>query len=640
MGLLKFDIIIKGDTMQISYKDKYFDLLKKIYKTKEEVGTEIINLKDILALPKGTEHFMSDLHGEYEAFRHILNNCSGVIREKVDIIFPYMSEEDKKNFCTLIYYPEEKLSLLDNEGILTKEWYLDTLKKLIILTSYISSKYTRAKVKKAIKPQFSYIIDELIHTKDNQETNIQDYFSNILNAIIDIDCPNSFIKEFARLIKTLAVDHLHVAGDIYDRGPRPDKIVDLLMEHHSIDIEWGNHDILWFGAAAGIPVCVFTVLYNNLKYDNIQVLENSYGISLRKLINYANALYIDSNNNINPVIKTILLLLLKLEGKVIKENPSFGLNERLVLDKINYEKGLYIVDGNSYELKDKNLKNINPNNPYEISSVEQEIIDDLCYDFTHSVRLHTHLKFLLDKGSVYKCYNGNLIYHGCIPLDQNGNFKEVDVLGEKLSGKKLLDKIDLLIRHVMLKKATKQERDYMYYLWGGFDSPFTGRIYKTFELQFITEKKLQSEPRNPYYEYRNSEEKCLSILKEFDLPSTGHIINGHLPVKAKNGENPIMANGRLIIIDGGFCKAYHAKTGIAGYTLIANSHGLRIKAHSDFSSIEEVLKNNSDIISASTIIETSKNRIHVRDTYKGLEINENVSILTKLLEEYRKEEKK
>lgn len=627
--------------MQISYKEKYFELLKGKYKTKVEVATEIINLKAILALPKGTEHFMSDLHGEYEAFRHILNNCSGVIKEKVDLIFPYLSEDDKKDFCTLIYYPEEKLALLESKKQLNYSWYLETLKKLIYLTSFISSKYTRSKVKKAIKPEFSYIIDELLHTKDNQETNVQDYFANILDAIITIECPSDFIIEFARLIKRLAVDHLHVAGDIYDRGANPDKIIDLLMQHHSLDIEWGNHDVLWFGAGAGIPVCVLTVLYNNLKYDNIAVFENSYGISLRKLINYANALYLDAKNKINPVIKTILLLLLKLEGKVIMRNPSFGLNNRLVLNNIDFATGTYQFADKTYELKDKCLRNINPEDPYEISLVEEEIINDLCQDFKQSVRLKEHLSFLIEKGSVYKCYNGNLLYHGCIPIDEKREFKQVDVLGKKLAGKALLDEIDLVIRHVMNDKASLAEKDFMYYLWAGYDSPFTGRVYKTFELQFLDDKEIQKEPRNPYYEFRNEVEICEKILQEFNLsPVNGHIINGHLPVKAKNGENPIMAAGKLIIIDGGFCKAYHAKTGIAGYTLIANSHGLRIKAHSSFSSIPEVLASNSDIISASTIIETANSRIHVRDTDLGQAILENVNILEELIVFYRKEEQK
>lgn len=628
-----------GDKMQLNYKELYLDLIRKNFKTKEDVGREIINLKAILSLPKGTEHFMSDIHGEYEAFRHILNNCSGVIKEKVDIVFEKMDEFSKKEFCTLIYYPSEKIQILKQKGLIDDKWYKKTIKNLIDLTSYISSKYTRSKVKKAIDPNFSYIIDELLHTKANQETNVQEYFSNIINTIVEIGCPDGFIIEFARLIKVLAVDHLHVAGDIFDRGANPDKIIDLLMEHHSLDIEWGNHDVLWFGAAAGIPVCIFQVLYNNLKYDNLEIFENSYGISLRKIINYANALYHKENNIINPIIKTILIILLKLEGQIIDRNPEFNLNERKVLSLIDLKEGMYQYGGESHILIDKCLKNINPNNPYEISAVEEEIIKELVENFKNSVRLQQHINFLIDNGSVYKVFNDNLIYHGCIPLKENGDFQEVRILGESLKSKAYLDKIDYLVRKVCKGAATTEELDYMYYLWSGFNSPFTGRIYKTFELKFLTNKELQKEPRNPYYNHRNNPQICDMILSDFGVStSKGHIINGHLPVKTIKGEKPILADGKLIIIDGGFCKAYHEKTGIAGYTLIANSHGMRIKAHGDFTSIDDVITNNSDIMSESKIIETSKSRIHVKDTDNGKIIENKVESLVQLLKLYREEE--
>lgn len=619
-------------------EDKYFSLLKKEFNSLESCRTELINLSAILNLPKGTEHFISDIHGEYDAFLHILNNCSGVIKEKIDSLFVEKTEEERREFATLIYYPNEKLNYLKECEIINENWYFDTLVDLVRITSLISSKYTRSKVKKALSKNYSYIIDELLHTKDNSESNIKQYFSNILKIIIKTNGADGFICEFARLIKVLAVDHLHIAGDIFDRGPNPDKICDLLYNHHSLDIEWGNHDLLWLGASCGIPTCVFTVLYNNLKYGNFRLLENGYGISLRKLLNYADALYLNEKNIVDPLVKTIAIMLFKLEGEVIKRNKEFNLNSRLVLNNLNLDRGIYTSNGKEYELKDKVINNINPKNPYLISDIERDIINDLCNDFKNSIRLKKHVNFLLDNGMVYKVMNGNLIYHGCVPFTLDKEFKEVYVVNKYYKGKELFDKIDQIIRKVCLKEHTKKEEDFMYYLWAGFDSPFTGRVYKTFELLFTSDKELQHEPRNPYYDLRNDEDVLDKILTEFDLKTKhGHIINGHLPVKAKNGENPLKCKGKLIIIDGGFCKAYHQKTGIAGYTLIYNSHGMRIKAHQEFSSIEEVVKNDTDIISNSKIFDTAKRRILVKDTDNGKKISDQVEDLTRLLKYYQKE---
>ena len=612
----------------MEYHNRYLDLLKKKYPNLESCRTELINLEAILSLPKGTEHFLSDLHGEYGAFQHILNNCSGVIREKVDSLFTELTEDEKKDFCTLIYYPKDKLVINKSLGIVNNEWYLSTLIKLINLTSYISSKYTRSKVKKSISEGYRYIIDELLHTKDNAESNIRDYFSNILNAIIDAGGADDFILEFASVIKRLAVDHLHVVGDIYDRGPEPDYIIDILKNHHSLDIQWGNHDVLWIGAHAGIPVCVFTVLYNNLKYGNIRLLENSYGISIRKLVDYSQKLYDGVENTLDPLIKTILIILLKLEGEIIKRNSYFDMKSRLVLNNIDLAKGVYVLDDKKYNLVDKNIKNLDTNNPYLITSEEREIIMALCRDFSNSVRLHEHIRFIIEKGSTYKCFNGNLLFH------------EVRVVDNKYSGKKFLDAIDKLIINVFNRNANIKELDYMYYLWGGYDSPFTGRTYKTFELYFLTDKTLQKEPRNPYYEYRNSVNKCKMILEEFELSGKyGHIINGHIPVKAKNGETPVLANGKLIIIDGGLCQAYHKRTGIAGYTLISSSRVLRIKAHEEFSSKKDVVINNNDILSESKVIESYSRRILVKDCNNGKKIKEEVHDLKELLSIYLKEPK-
>ncbi len=600
-----------------TYKEQYDNLVKHLYPTKEALQRKIIKLESILSLPKGTEHFMSDLHGEFPAFKHLINNCSGVIREKIAVCLPELKEEEKDQFATLIYYPVEKLKLINNK---TNEWYFTTLLNLVRLTSLISSKYSREYVKKMINDDYSYVIDELLHTKDNSESNIRDYFKNILKAIINTKAAEDYIIEFCRIIKKLAVARLHIAGDIFDRGHHPGSIIELLRQHHSLDIEWGNHDVLWFGAHAGNPVLIFYVLYNSVKYNNLSVLENSYGISLRKLTNYAKLLYDGSDNFIDPLVKTTLVLLLKLEGQLISRNPKLYNALTLVLNNIDYQKGLYCLDGKNYKLTDKNIKGLDYNNPYQINSIEEDIINSLIKDFKNSPRLKVHLRFLLEKGSVYKVYNDNLIYHGCVPLDENGNYKSVYTPAGLKSGRELFDYLDTLIRKVVLGSGGKDELDYLYYLWNGYDSPFTGRWYKTFELAFLTDKSLQNEARNPYYDYRNQKEVCLRILDSFGVSQQGHIINGHLPVKVSSGESPIKAEGKLIIIDGGFCQAYHKKTGIAGYTLISNSHGLRIKAHKEFPGLDEVLAKNKDIISSSTIIETYLCRLENKDTTDGKEL--------------------
>lgn len=621
----------------MEYRERYLNLLKKSFPTIEACRTEIINLEAILSLPKGTEHFLSDLHGEYEALKHILNNCSGVIREKVDSLFKNMSEEDKNNLCTLIYYPEEKLTLDKANNIVNKEWYLNTLINLVDLTSVISSKYTRSKVKRCISEGFKFIIDELLHTKDNSENNIRDYYANILNAIIDTGGADDYIVEFASLIKNLAVDHLHIVGDIYDRGSKPDYIVDLLKQHHSLDIQWGNHDVLWIGASVGIPGCVLTVLYNNLRYNNNRLLENAYGISIRHLVDYANQKFGDCKNNMDPVLKTVLILLAKVEYEIIKRNPSFDMESRIVLNRINPNTLKYEYDNKEYELVDSNL-GLDYENPFLITEEEQTIIYELCKSFRRSLRLKEHIKFIVEKGSVYKCYNGNLLFHGCVPFNEEGTFKEVRVIDGYYSGKALFDRINQLIIKVSNGKGNQNELDYMYYLWAGYDSPFTGRLYKTFEINFLNDKTIQAEPRNPYYEFRNSVNKCKMILNEFGLNSKyGHIINGHLPVKAKLGETPVLANGKLVIIDGGLCKAYHKRTGIAGYTLISSSRVLRIKAHEEFSSKSDVVNNNNDILSEERVIEYFEKRIRVRDCDNGKQILKDVEDLKELLRIYQTE---
>lgn len=619
------------------YRHKYLQLLSDKYQSIQDTCTEIINLQAIMSLPKGTEHFMSDLHGEYEAFYHILNNCSGVIKEKVDLLFKQtLKKAERQELCTLIYYPDEKLKLLKQEQKDNREWYLITLNRLIELTSLLSSKYTRSKVRKALPKQFGYIIDELLHSKDSKDNNIKAYHGNILDTIINIDNGDAFIKELVELIKRLAVDHLHIVGDIFDRGARADSIIDLLINYHSLDIQWGNHDILWMGAASGNKACVATVIYNNLRYNNHAILENGYGISLRNLISFANELYGDYDNVIDPVIKTIAIIMFKLEGNIIKRNPEYMMNERLFLDKLNLVDGKVMIGEHSYPLKDNLLLTINSNNPYQLTKRENEIIDELTNSFMNSIRLKKHLDFLCNKGAVYRTYNNNLIYHGCMPLTQDGNFQAVKVLGKVVQGKAYFDFVDEVVRKVINDQVNYQYIDLMYFLWCNLLSPFSGRVCKTFERLFIEDSSAHQEPTNYYYEYYNNEKECNMILHEFGLYSNRtHIINGHLPIKVKDGENPLKANGKLIMIDGGFCKAYHEKTGIAGYTLIYNSHGMRIKAHSSFASKEKVFYENKDIISESKIIETTNERLMVRDTDAGKQLKRLVDDLMNLLILYK-----
>lgn len=631
--LLSGGVVMENDL----YQKKYLQLLSDKYQSAQATCSEIINLQAIMSLPKGTEHFMSDLHGEYEAFYHILNNCSGVIKEKVALLFKQsLKKSERQELCTLIYYPDEKLKLLKKEHKVNREWYLITLKRLIELTSLLSSKYTRSKVRKALPKQFGYIIDELLHSKDSKDNNIIAYHGNILETIITIDNGDAFIKELVELIKRLAVDHLHIVGDIFDRGSRADSIIDLLIDYHSLDIQWGNHDILWMGATAGNKASVATVVYNNLRYNNHAILENGYGISLRKLISFANRVYGEYNNVIDPVIKTIAVIMFKLEGNLIKRNPEFEMSERLLLDKIDLNTGTVTVGGSEYILKDKVLLTIDSDNPYQLTEEEQEIIDELTDSFMNSIRLKRHIDFLVNAGSVYKTYNNNLIYHGCVPLTDDGNFKAVKILDQVVQGKDYFDYIDETVRKAVSEQVSYKYIDVMYFLWCNILSPFSGRVCKTFERLFIEDSRAHHEPTNYYYRYYNNERECNMILHEFGLYSSRtHIINGHLPIRAKDGENPLKANGKLIMIDGGFCRAYHEKTGIAGYTLIYNSHGLRIKAHSSFDSKEKVFNENMDIISESNIIETTNERLMVKDTDNGKQIKELIDNLMNLLILYK-----
>ncbi|MCD8090829.1 MAG: fructose-1,6-bisphosphatase [Clostridiales bacterium] len=619
-----------------SYNSRYLKLLSEKYPTIQDVCTEIINCEALLNLPKGTEHFMSDLHGEYEAFFHILNNCSGVIKEKVELLFSEtLSSEEISDLCTLIYYPADKIKLIKKSGKATNEWYSFTLKHLIDLAKYISSKYTRSKVRQSMPEAYANIMDELLHAQPDEDNNQFRYHNKIIETLIRLNNGDDFIEALASLIKRLSVDRLHIVGDIFDRGARPDTILDMLMDYHSIDIEWENHDILWMGAAAGSEACVATVVRNSISYNNMDVLEKGYGISLRPLTIFAEHTYPEYENLVEASRTAISIILFKLEGRIIKRHPDYGLDSRILISKINRENKTVNIDGKDYELNDIPLTTLDPKNPLELTAEEQEVIDGLVSAFKESERLHKHIKFLYDKGSIYKIYNGNLLYHGCIPLDNDGNFNRVALDGKIYWGKYYMDYADHTARRAYVS-GERSALDFMWYLWTGSKSPLCGRIIKTFERMMVKDKSTWEEPQDNYYTYYNSEATCSMILREFGLfEPTSHIINGHTPVKVIKGESPIKGNGKLIIIDGGFCRAYQKTTGIAGYTLIFNSHGIRLMSHHPFKSRESAIAENKDILSVSERIETINHRVMVSDTDSGKKIRQQIADLTELLAAYR-----
>lgn len=621
--------------------EKYLELLAEKYPTEQAVCREIINLKAILGLPKGTEHFMSDLHGEYEAFCHILNNCSGVIREKVDLLFEEtLSDIDREEICTLIYYPVEKLEMMKKESRNNEEWYRVILGELIEIARLLSSKYTRSKVRKAMPDEYAYILDELIHVQKDEDDNQVAYHQNIIDTLLELDSADAFIEVLAALIKRLAVDHLHIVGDIFDRGPCADRIMDLLMNYHSLDIEWGNHDILWMGAAAGSESCIATVIRNNLKYHNIRILENSYGISLRDLTLFAEKLYPDTEP-MEAALKAISVLLFKLEGQVILRNPDYQMTDKLLLHQVNVQNHTVCIAGTDYEICEETFPTVSfdPSNPevsYELTAEEKQVMEGLRMAFVGSVRLRQHMDFLYQKGSMYRIFNGNLLFHGCVPLDESGNLEGVVFHQKRYRGRDYLDYAERIARRAWSKDATQKELDFMWYLWCGRKSPLSGRNIKTFERTYVKDESTWHEASNPYYQYYEQEKICNMILHEFNLYSDrSHIINGHTPVRTSRGEHPVRANGRLMVIDGGFCKSYHKTTGIAGYTLIFNSHGIRIKSHQPFQSVYAALTENKDIESRSELVETERERLMVRNTDTGKKILEDIKGLKMLLQAYR-----
>lgn len=637
----------------------YLKLLSGKYRNINEVSTELINLQAILSLPKGTEHFISDIHGEASSFLHVLKNASGVIRQKIiDSFSDSMTDDEMRGLASLIYYPNEKLNLLKKERNLNESWYKVTLLKLIKLTRIVASKYTRSKVRKALPKEFAYILEELLHQHPNNQEN---YYNIILKTIIEIGKAEDFIVALSQLIQRLAIDHLHIIGDIFDRGDGADKILDKLLEYHSFDVQWGNHDILWMGAASGSDACIANVIRISLRYNNLDTLEHGYGVSLRPLLSFAmetykddpcdlfmpktcceeNELTLKEKLEIARMHKAITIIQFKLEGQIIKYRKKFEMDNRLLLDKISQDKTYITIDGKKYKLKDTNFPTIDFKDPYLLTEDEQNLVSYLNNAFIQNTRLQKHIKLLFTKGSMYLCYNSNLLFHGCILLDEDGKFKTLSIQNKNYTGKKLMDKFDQIVRQGYFsieKEAKDYGKDIMWYLWTGVDSPLFGKSkMATFERYFLNEKELMKEVKNPYYKYREDVEVCNNILKEFGLdPDKSHIINGHVPVKSKLGESPVKSKGKLIVIDGGFAKAYQNVTGIAGYTLIYNSYGLILVEHKPFESSLKSITDDEDMVSEKVFVKKAEKRKHVGDTDPGKKIKENITDLVDLLHAFRR----
>lgn len=614
---------------------KYLELLAEKFPTTQSVFTEVINLEAILNLPKGTEHFVSDVHGEYEAFEHILNNCSGVIRERVGQAFAMeLTRDEQADLCTLIYYPELKLRRLREQDRLTSEWYAITLTRLVRLARRLSGSYTRSKVRKAMPVAYAYIIDELLHiSPDERETRLA-YHQRIIDTIVDTGSADDFVCSLAALIKRLAVDHLHVVGDVFDRGPHADKIMERLMAYHSIDVQWGNHDIVWMGAAAGSYACLAAVIRNNIHYDSLKILESAYGVSLRELALFAEATY-RADDGMSPVEKAISVILFKLEGQTIRRHPNWHMDDRLLLEHVDAGRGVAVVDGREYELRTRDFPTLEADDPYALTPEEQRVMDNLMNAVRSSDKLRRHVGFLFEHGSTYLVHNGNVLFHACVPMNEDGSFCAVNHQGQMLSGRAYYDYADRLARRAW-HEHDQVSLDWMWYLWCGRFSPLSGRVVKTFERTYFADRSTWEEPRDPYFSHTEDPAMCARVLEEFGADvERGAIINGHTPVHAAAGESPVKAGGRLVVIDGGFCQAYHSTTGIAGYTLIADPEGMRIKAHRPFGSIADVLDLNADIVSDDDRFQRNPRPLFIGDTDTGADIRGQIADLRALLDAYR-----
>ena len=641
---------------------RYLKMLARQYPTIRAASTEIINLQAILDLPKGTEHFISDVHGEYEAFLHILNSASGVVREKLDELYATsVSKTDRDQLATLIYYPREKLEELTEQADNLEEWYRITLHRLVRVCRLVTSKYTRSKVRKALPKDYAYIIDELLNTHGD-ESDKRDYFENIISTIIDIGQAHDFVVAVCEVIKHMAVDRLHIVGDIFDRGPRADIILDSLMDHPNVDFQWGNHDILWMGAASGSRTLVASVLANSINYNNLKVIEVGYGISLRPLALFANEVYASTDlsrfhvKSTNGAIegdyekdkllsarmhKAITIILFKLEGQKLIRCPEFKMEDRLLLDKINYETKTLTIDGVTYPLEDTDFPTIDPADPYALSVRESAVIDQLTEAFQRSEKLQRHIRLLYTKGGLYKVFNGNLMVHGCVPMSADGSFLPFSIGCDNLSGKAFFDYAETAARRAYYEKPGSAERqfgmDFLWFLWAGRNSPTFGRDrMTTIERRLIADESAWTESKNAYYKLYNDPAVCDRILAEFGLEGADcHIINGHMPVKSSKGESPLKGQGKLIVIDGGFCKAYQSTTGIAGYTLIYTSRSLRIVSHEPFVGRERAIRDNWDIASSTQVIQRMNARIKIAQTDIGKKLKLQVEDLKSLLVAYQ-----
>ena len=643
---------------------KFLNLLSEKFPTIADATTEIINLEAILNLPKGTEHFLTDLHGEYEAFRHVLKNASGVIRQKVHEVFNNtLRESEMTELCTLIYYPAEKLQLIKQKESNLDDWYKVTLNQLTEVCRAVSVKYTRSKVRKMLPPDFSYVIQELLHESDSPGSPKQSYFNGILNSIISIGRADAFIIAMSNVIQCLTIDRLHIIGDIFDRGPGPHFIFDTLAQYKMYDIQWGNHDILWMGAAAGNLASIANVIRVSARYDNLDVLEDGYGISLRPLSQYAEEVYRDTDvSGFWPKLveegeytpadlartarmhKAIAVMLFKLECALIGRNPDFGMQGRALLEQVDFVSQTIVIDGVEYHMKDCDFPTVDPARPAALTPGERDVLDKLCQSFMQSEKLARHVRFLYAKGSVYRIENNNLLFHGAVPLDENGEFARVEYGGETFSGRAWMDKCERMARQGYFapvgSDARRRGRDFLYYLWCGPLSPIFGRDrMASFEHLFVDGE--FPERKNPYYAYIENEDEAVArgtarrIFAEFGLDfETGHIVNGHIPVRAASGEQPVKAGGKLIVIDGGFCKAYHQRTGIAGYTLVSSSRGLSLRSHGPFESTQKAILDNLDILSTKDVFEPSGKRVYVEDTDEGARLKDQIADLKKLLAAY------
>ena len=637
---------------------RYLKTLAELYPTIADASTEIINLEAILNLPKGTEHFITDIHGEYEAFIHVLKNGSGAVKMKINDVFGRtLPETDKNTLATLIYYPREKMDLIRKSEKDIKDWYRITIYRLIEICKRAASKYTRSKVRKAMPKEFSYVIEELI-TEKPEITDKEAYYNAIIDTIIEVDRAEELIIALSHLIQRLVVDHLHILGDIYDRGPGPDKSMDRLLHYHSLDICWGNHDITWMGAAAGSKECIATVLRIQARYGNFDILEDGYGINMLPLATFAMKAYADDPCTLFRIIdrersdyddvetslnmkmhKAISIIQFKLDGQLFRRHPEFHMESRMLLDKIDYQKGTILLEGKEYRLLDTNFPTIDPEDPYRLTDEEEYVMDRMQSAFRQCEKLQAHMQFLLNKGSLYRVYNNNLLYHGCIPLDEQGEFEQVEIYGRKFAGRQLYDELEKYVRRAFFSVSSEERQkgcDIMYWIWCSPKSPLFGKNkMTTFERYFIAEKETHVETKNPYYRLMDNEEVMNRVLAEFGLGPDGHIVNGHVPVLQSQGESPSKCGGKVLVIDGGFSKAYQKQTGIAGYTLTYNSYGMNLVAHEPFTSKEDAIQNETDIHNDKIITIRARERILIRDTDIGKKIKGRISDLMKLLDAYR-----